>query len=71
MIYHSLSFLQSKGNSGVALQYCHARLNSLELSCGVPLPDADEPVNVDSLLGHPEAVALINAIARHVPNTEP
>ncbi|XP_055945021.1 probable arginine--tRNA ligase, mitochondrial [Argiope bruennichi] len=49
-----------KGNSGVSLQYCHARLNNIKENCGVDL-------SLDCILTsliEPEALALIQQLAR-------
>lgn len=52
--------MQADGDSGVKLQYTHCRLSSLELNCGVAVPDTCDP----SLLTEPEARALLLEIAR-------
>lgn len=53
---------QSKGDSGIRLQYSHSRLYSLEENCGVELPtDYDL-----SVLKEPEAIRLIIEISRYV-----
>lgn len=52
--------VQTKGSTGPQLQYTHARLWSLQNSCGVNLT-----ANVDAaLLAEPEAIHLIRCLAR-------
>ncbi|CAG0914612.1 unnamed protein product [Notodromas monacha] len=56
--------LASKGDSGVALQYCHARLCSLEEKCGVDVVDSLTNEHLQSLLRSPEAILLTADLAR-------
>ncbi|XP_072019169.1 probable arginine--tRNA ligase, mitochondrial [Amphiura filiformis] len=55
--------LQSQGNTGIFLQYTHARLYSLEQQAGFPLPSSVESIDT-SHLGEPEAVDLVAHIAQ-------
>ncbi|XP_054271548.1 probable arginine--tRNA ligase, mitochondrial [Macrosteles quadrilineatus] len=54
------SALQMDGDSGVKLQYSHCRLCSLELNCGVSLPDRCD----SSVLSEPQVQELVLEIAR-------
>ncbi|XP_065212459.1 probable arginine--tRNA ligase, mitochondrial [Planococcus citri] len=55
------SVFNSKGDTGIRLQYSHCRLYSLEENCGIKLP-----IECDlSVLKEPEAVKLIIEISRY------
>ncbi|KAI1286950.1 putative arginine--tRNA ligase, mitochondrial [Halotydeus destructor] len=54
--------LQLKGDSGISLQYAHARLYSLEKNSGHTL-DLSRPLKVDTLLANEDAVRLIFTLA--------
>ncbi|GIY04063.1 hypothetical protein CEXT_485221 [Caerostris extrusa] len=52
--------LNMKSNSGITLQYCHARLNNLKENCGIDLSMGCE----FSYLSEPEALSLIHHLAK-------
>ncbi|GFQ82398.1 probable arginine--tRNA ligase, mitochondrial [Trichonephila clavata] len=52
--------LNMKGNSGITLQYCNARLNNIKENCGVDLSLSCE----FTCLTEPEAISLIQHLAR-------
>ncbi|GIY90823.1 probable arginine--tRNA ligase, mitochondrial [Caerostris darwini] len=52
--------LNMKSNSGITLQYCHARLNNLKENCGIDLSPGCE----FSYLSEPEALSLIHHLAK-------
>ncbi|CAG0893753.1 unnamed protein product [Darwinula stevensoni] len=56
--------LQSTGESGIALQYAHSRLCSLEENCGVSLPNQWESLSLADLGLNPQATLLAAQLSR-------